>query len=93
MPERIEQSTFHYVHLKISLCFAYPICMCIDCLILLTMMEMMMMVELALEVVVRVNCLIVAAFVDDADIVVDESKRVVEDMDYDVDDDGVGNDD
>ena len=54
-------------------------------MILLTIMEMM----LALEVV-RVNCLIVAAAFD-ADIVVGESKR--EDMDDEFDDDGVGNDD
>ena len=46
---------------------------------------------MALEVV-RVSCLIVAPFVVDADIVVGESKRG-EDMDDDVDDDGVGNDD
>ena len=54
----------------------------------------MEMMALALEVVVvRVNCLIVAAaVVVDADIVVGESKRG-EDMDYDLDDDGLGNDD
>ena len=50
------------------------------------------MVELALAVV-RVYCLIVvAAFVEDADIVVGESKKG-EDMDYDDFDDEVGNDD
>ena len=58
------------------------------------MLLTMEMMALALEVVVvRVNCLIVAAaFVVDADIVVGESKRG-EDMDDEFDDDGVGNDD
>ena len=54
---------------------------------ILLAMEMM-----ALEAVVRVSCLMAAAFVDDADIVVvGESKRG--DMDDEFDDDGVSNDD
>ena len=89
--ERKEQSTFHYVHLKILLYSAYPICTCIDYWMILLTMEMMAVALLALEVVVRVSCSIVAAF-EDADIVVGESKRGEVDMDY-VDDDGVSNDD
>ena len=89
--ERIGQSTFHYVHLKILLCFVYPICKCIDYWMILLTMEMM--VALEADVVVRVSCLIVAPFVVDADIVVGESRRGEVDMDYDEFDDGVDNDD